>query len=150
MIAYHANGCPDTLQKPVTVTTSALVDFSPIDSMYCGPSKTVTFTNNTTYAGQGAVTYKWLIDGVVVSTNATSYTHNFTTLPSQIGVKKFVVTLEATTAVSGCVSILSKNIYILPTPKSILKFKFQVTFFSMLVLQIWSSCVCTNPSAIHQ
>ena len=118
MIAYHANGCPDTLQKPVTVTTSALVNFSPIDSMYCGPSKSVTFTNNTTYAGQGAVTYKWLIDGVVVSTNATNYTHNFTTLPSQIGVKKFVVTLEATTAVSGCVSILSKNIYILPTPKS--------------------------------
>ena len=119
MIAYHANGCPDTLQKPVTVTTSALVNFSPIDSIYCGPSKSVTFTNNTTYAGQGAVTYKWLIDGVVVSTNATNYTHNFTTLPSQIGVKKFVVTLEATTAVSGCVSILSKNIYILPTPKSI-------------------------------
>jgi gliding motility-associated-like protein len=119
MIAYHANGCPDTLQKPITVTTSAIVNFSPIDSMYCGPSKSVTFTNNTTYAGQGAVTYKWFIDGVIVSTSATSYTHNFTTLPSQIGVKKFVVTLEATTAVSGCVSMLSKNIYILPTPKSI-------------------------------
>jgi gliding motility-associated-like protein len=119
MIAYHANGCPDTLQKPVTVTTSAIVDFSPIDSMYCGPSKSVTFTNNTTYAGQGTVSYRWFIDGVVVSTNQTGYTHNFTTLTSQVGIKKYTVTLEATTSVSGCVSVLTKNIYILPTPKSI-------------------------------
>jgi gliding motility-associated-like protein len=119
MIAYHANGCPDTLQKPVTVTTSAIVDFSPIDSLYCGPSKSVTFTNNSTYAGVGTVTYKWLIDGVVVSTNETGYTHNFTTLASQVGIKKYTVTLEATTSVSGCVSVLAKNIYILPTPKSL-------------------------------
>ena len=119
MIAYHPNGCPDTLQKPVVVTTSALVDFSPIDSMYCGPSKSVTFTNNTTYAGVGSVSYKWLVDGVVVSTNPTSLIYDFITLPTQVGVKRFTVTLEATTAVSGCVSMLSKNIYILPTPKSI-------------------------------
>ena len=119
MIAYHPNGCPDTLQKPVTVTTSAIVDFSPIDSMYCGPSKSVTFTNSTTYAGQGAVTYKWLIDGVVVSTNETGYTHNFTTPASQVGIKKYTVTLEATTLISGCISSLTKNIYILPTPKSL-------------------------------
>jgi gliding motility-associated-like protein len=119
MIAYHPNGCPDTLQKPVTVTTSAIVDFSPIDSMYCGPSKSVTFTNGTTYAGQGAVTYKWLIDGVVVSINETGYTHNFTTPASQVGIKKYTVTLEATTLISGCISSLTKNIYILPTPKSL-------------------------------
>ena len=119
MIAYHPNGCPDTLQKPVVVTTSALVDFSPIDSMFCGPSKSVTFTNNTTYAGVGSVSYKWLVDGVVVSTNSTSLIYDFVTLPTQVGVKRFTVTLEATTAVSGCVSMLSKNIYILPTPKSI-------------------------------
>jgi gliding motility-associated-like protein len=119
MIAYHPNGCPDTLQKPVTVTTSAIVNFSPIDSMYCGPSKSVTFTNGTTYAGQGAVTYRWLIDGVVVSTNETGYTHNFTTPASQVGIKKYTVTLEATTLISGCVSSLTKNIYILPTPKSV-------------------------------
>ena len=118
MIAYHANGCPDTLQKPVVVTTSAIVDFSPIDSVYCGPSKSVTFTNNTTYAGQGSVSYKWLVDGVVVSTSPTSFTYNFVTLSSQIGVKRFTVSLEATTTVSGCVSMLSKNIYILPTPKA--------------------------------
>ncbi|MBU6261747.1 MAG: PKD domain-containing protein, partial [Bacteroidetes bacterium] len=118
MIAYHPNGCPDTLQKPVVVTTSAIVDFSPIDSVYCGPSKSVTFTNNTTYAGQGSVSYKWLVDGVVVSSSPTSFTYNFVTLPSQIGVKRFTVSLEATTTVSGCVSVLSKNIYILPTPKA--------------------------------
>jgi gliding motility-associated-like protein len=119
MIAFHPNGCPDTLQKPVVITTSALVDFSPIDSMYCGPSKSVTFTNNTTYAGVGSVSYKWSVDGVVVSTNPTSLSYDFVTLPSQVGVKRFTVTLEATSAVSGCVSMLSKNIYILPTPKSI-------------------------------
>ena len=117
IIAYNNFGCVDTLRKPIVVMPSPIVAFYPGDTSYCGPSKTITFTNQTTYTGTDIVSYQWSVNGVVLSTSPTTFTYTFFMPPTQTVPSYFTVQLMALTSVGNCVKLLSHVVSLLPTPQ---------------------------------
>jgi gliding motility-associated-like protein len=68
LIASTANGCSDTIYKPLTVVQKPNINFDLSDSTKCSPPLTVNFTNNSTFTDS----YLWSFgDGATsTSTNA--------------------------------------------------------------------------------
>jgi gliding motility-associated-like protein len=115
MIGYNAQGCRDSLTTPFTVHVAPLVSFSVPDTVYCGPSATVNFTNTSTYSGGGTAAFQWFVNGTPQSTNPTSFSHLFTIPTSATSPLVYTVRLVATASVTGCAPIYERTITLLPS-----------------------------------
>lgn len=108
LIVRFDNGCADSLEKNIQVSTQAIVDFDAKDN--CS-GKPVQFENKTTFA-QGNIDYNWDFGDVTTST-AADPVHIYSTATT----KTYVVTLK--TKVDGlCEATKTKQvtIYELPNP----------------------------------
>jgi gliding motility-associated-like protein len=114
MIAYNANGCNDSLTTPFTVSGSPIVSYSVSDTVYCGLSATVNFTNTTTNVGSGTLAYQWSVNGVVLSNSATTFTHTFSIPANATAPVIFNVRLVSTASVTGCAPAYERTITLLP------------------------------------
>ena len=114
MIGYNAQGCRDSLTTPFTVHTAPSVSYAVADTVYCGPSATVNFTNTSTYSGSGTTAYQWFVNGIAQSTNPTSFTHTFTIPGTATTPLVYTVRLVATASVTGCAPIYERTITLLP------------------------------------
>jgi gliding motility-associated-like protein len=114
MIGYNAQGCRDSLTTPFTVHVAPLVSFSVPDTVYCGSSATVNFTNTSTYSGSGTTAYQWYVNGTLQSTNPTSFSYFFTIPTSATTPLVYTVRLVATASVTGCAPIYERTITLLP------------------------------------
>ena len=114
MIGYNAQGCRDSLTTPFTVHTAPSVSYAVADTVYCGPSATVNFTNTSTYSGSGTTAYQWFVNGIAQSTNPTSFTHTFTIPGTATTPLVYTVRLVATASVTGCAPIYERTITMLP------------------------------------
>jgi hypothetical protein len=114
MIAYNANGCKDSLTTPFTVSGSPIVSYSVADTVYCGLSATVNFTNTTTNVGSGTLAYQWSVNGVVLSNSATTFTHTFSIPANATAPVVFNVRLVSTASVTGCAPAYERTITLLP------------------------------------
>lgn len=115
--AYNAQGCTSTSSQMVRISESPIAVFNPSVTEICGTSGSASFSNQTTYGGTDVVTYKWLVNGVLVS-NQRDLTHNFVvpngaSLPYQFRIK-----LEASNMV-GCSTSEEKVLQFNPFPKAI-------------------------------
>ncbi|WAC39429.1 PKD domain-containing protein [Pedobacter sp. SL55] len=115
--AYNAQGCASTSSQVVRISESPIAAFNPSVTEICGTSGNASFSNQTTYGGTDVVTYKWLVNGVLVS-NQRDLTHNFVvpngaSLPYQFRIK-----LEASNLV-GCSTSEEKVLQFNPFPKAI-------------------------------
>ncbi|WP_207426200.1 PKD domain-containing protein [Pedobacter sp. SYSU D00535] len=113
--AYNSLGCAETKRVQFTVIASPIADFEGGDVTICETSKQITFKNTTTYVGSDAYNCKWYVNGVLYSTSKGNFTHFFSvnsnlTLPS-----RFIVTLEATSAL-GCTTRSSQFVQFNPIP----------------------------------
>lgn len=96
MIVTYSAGCKDTLtlNSAITITDGVSVSFVADTLAACSVPFTVNFTN--TSVGQGAISYAWYVDNVLVG-NSTDYTHTFNDYGS------YSIKLISTNA-SGCVN----------------------------------------------
>ena len=114
MLVYNSQGCKDSLETPFTVYPSPGVSFSVPDTVYCGPSASVTFTNTSPPPTTGTIGYSWYVNGVFESPNAGTFTHTFTLTPGANSPQTFRVRLVATASMTGCAPFFEKTITILP------------------------------------
>ena len=114
MIGYNAQGCRDSLTTPFTVHTAPSVSYAVADTVYCGPSATVNFTNTSTYSGSGTTAYQWFVNGTLQSTSPTSFSYLFTIPTSATTPLVYTVRLVATASVTGCAPIYERTITLLP------------------------------------
>ena len=114
MIGYNAQGCRDSLTTPFTVHVAPLVSFSVPDTVYCGSSATVNFTNTSTYSGSGTTAYQWYVNGTLQSTSPTAFSYLFTIPTSATTPLVYTVRLVATASVTGCAPIYERTITLLP------------------------------------
>ena len=114
MIGYNIQGCRDSLTTPFTVHTAPIVSYSVPDTVYCGPSATVNFTNASTYTGSGTAAYQWFVNGTLQSTSATNFTHTFTIPTAATSPLVYTIRLVATASVTGCAPIYERTITMLP------------------------------------
>ena len=120
--ATNQNGCTDSTLQFVAITESPIANFTFTDSVICSrgvTSKTITFTNVSTYSGSNLVTYQWLVNGNVISTstNYSNLTYTFSYAASDVLPKIFTVTLIATSSI-GCSTVHSDTIFFVPYPNA--------------------------------
>ena len=115
--AYNAQGCTQISTQVIRVTESPVAAFTPAVNEVCGTTATIKLTNNTTYGGADAVTYKWWVNGIQVANQKDLNYHfvvpNGASMPYQFNVK-----LEAFN-VLGCKTAEEKVIQFNPFPKAI-------------------------------
>lgn len=74
--AYNESGCIDSMVRTIKVIGRPTAAFSASDTLICGTSGTIIFTNKSKNVGAGTVTYKWLVNGNQVSTQE-NLSHRF-------------------------------------------------------------------------
>jgi PKD repeat protein len=116
----NQSGCSDSAIQTVKVTESPIANIEYTDSIICtknSNTKTITFTNTSTYSGQNIIKYEWWIDGILVSTSSTSFTHTFSANSTDALPKIFSVSLKAISSI-GCSSSKTVPISFVPYPKA--------------------------------
>lgn len=113
-IAYNEAGCIDTIVKTIKIAERPKALFSMTDSVFCGTSATVNFSNQSEYGGADAVTYRWLVNGVQVSSRK-NLTYAFIVplnapMPYQYKVELIAV------STMGCPDTVSHTIRFNPLP----------------------------------
>jgi len=76
-IAYNESGCTDTMVRVIKVAGRPVAAFSASDTLICGITGSIRFTNKSTQAGTDPVTYKWLVNDKLISTQE-NFIHQFT------------------------------------------------------------------------
>ncbi|MBM3432929.1 MAG: PKD domain-containing protein [Bacteroidetes bacterium] len=114
MVGYNASGCKDSLTTPFVVSSSPSVSFSVLDTVYCGPSATVLFTNTSTNGGGGTLSYQWMVNGNLLSTSPTNFSYTFSIPSTATAPLVYTVKLIATASVTGCAPSYERTITMLP------------------------------------
>jgi gliding motility-associated-like protein len=114
MVVYNSLGCKDSVVTPFTVQATSSVSFSAIDTIFCAPAETVTFTNTSTTVGGGNVSYQWFVNGIAQSTSPTSFSYQFTIPATNTQPLVYTVRLVATASITGCLSFFERSIVMLP------------------------------------
>jgi len=69
LISFNAAGCSDTGKTLINIFPKPIAAFFASDTIKCLNADTIRFTNKSTYAALGSVTYNWYIDGVLMSSS---------------------------------------------------------------------------------
>lgn len=114
--AYNAQGCVSTSTQIVRITESAIASFSTSLDNICGTSGKVNFKNESSYAGNTSVVYKWFVNGNQVASSK-DLSYDFAVPTGASLPYKFNVKLEASN-LAGCRTVAEKEINFNPFPKS--------------------------------
>ncbi|EOR95856.1 hypothetical protein ADIARSV_0950 [Arcticibacter svalbardensis MN12-7] len=115
-IAYNTAGCIDSIIKTIRVTESPKAAFTSRDTMFCGTTATISFTNQSTYGGSDAVVYRWLVNNSFVS-SLKNFTYPFNVPVGAVMPYKFEVKLVAK-SILGCPDTVIHMIQFNPLPKA--------------------------------
>ncbi|TKB96790.1 PKD domain-containing protein [Pedobacter cryophilus] len=115
-IAYNQTGCIDSTKQFITITESPIAEFTTADTLICGPSGKLSFSNKTTYSGLGLVSYKWYINNTLIS-NQKDLDYTFNTPSNVILPYIYEVKLVALTTI-GCPDTVKHTIQFNPLPKA--------------------------------
>ncbi|WP_181276711.1 PKD domain-containing protein [Arcticibacter pallidicorallinus] len=74
--AYNESGCIDSMVRTIKVVGKPTAAFSASDTLICGTSGTILFTNKSTGDGAEALTYKWIVNDKPISTQE-NLSHRF-------------------------------------------------------------------------
>ena len=112
LISFNAAGCSDTGKTLINIFPKPIAAFFASDTIKCLNADTIRFTNKSTYAALGSVTYNWYIDGVLMSSSK-DFKYNFANNASTKAATNFNVLLVATNS-NGCADSASQKITIVP------------------------------------
>ncbi len=119
LVVYSNFGCKDSASKIIVINPFPTASFTAPDTNGCSPL-CVSFQNQSSAAGSGTIAaYLWNFGDGNTSTSASldhCYTNSSVTAP-----KTFNVTLTVTSD-SGCVSVKTKNNYVIINPNPIADF----------------------------
>ena len=116
LVAVNAQGCKDSTILRFTVRGNATASFTPSDLAVCTTDTTVTYLNTTTYNGTDPISYRWLVDNVLISTSG-NFTHRYNVLPAAVLPKVFNTKLVVSNTV-GCSDTAEALLQINPFPKA--------------------------------
>lgn len=74
--AYNESGCVDSMVRTIKVVGRPTAAFVASDTLICGTSGTIRFTNKSVYKEADAVTYKWLVNNSQISSQE-NFSHRF-------------------------------------------------------------------------
>ncbi len=100
MIAGNALGCNDSTSVTFTVRGTPVASFTPTNLNICKPDTTIAYLNTTAFNDNGPVNYRWLVNGVLQSTNG-NFTYRYSTPANTILPRTFTTLLIAGNTV-GC------------------------------------------------
>ena len=120
LIAKNSTGCTDSTIIYFTVAGQPVASFTPAGIFICTRDTTVAYINTTTYDGNDAVKYSWLVDNVALSVNG-NFTHHYTASAVTVLPKIFTTWLIASNSV-GCRDTAKAILQMNPSAKS--KFSF--------------------------
>ncbi len=100
MIAGNALGCNDSISVTFTVRGTPVASFTPTNLNICKTDTTISYLNTTTFNDNGPVNYRWLVNGVLQSTNG-NFTYRYITPANTILPRTFTTLLIANNTV-GC------------------------------------------------
>ncbi|WP_069661270.1 PKD domain-containing protein [Arcticibacter eurypsychrophilus] len=115
-IAYNSAGCIDSVIKTIRITETPQAAFTTRDTMFCGTTATVSFTNQSTYGGSDAVVYRWLVNNSFFS-SLKNFTYSFNVPAAAVMPYKFEVKLVAK-SILGCPDTVKHTIQFNPLPKA--------------------------------
>jgi len=115
-VAYNQTGCIDSSKQFIRITESPIAEFTTADTLICGPSGKVNFSNKTTYGGSGLVSYKWYVNNTLIS-NQKDLIYTFNTPSNVLLPYIFEVKLIALSTI-GCPDTVKHNIQFNPLPKA--------------------------------
>ncbi len=116
MIATNILGCKDSSQQIFTVRGTPTAGFTPLNLSVCRTDTTVQYTNTSTTNDNGPITYRWIIDGNQVSTNA-NFTFNYS-VPGVGSLPKLFNTSLVVTNTVGCSDTAKGTVQLAPTAKA--------------------------------
>lgn len=115
-IAYNANGCTDSTIQIVRITERPSAAFTTPDTVFCGPSATVTFTNQSSYQQSGLLSYQWYVNNSRVSVQK-DLQYTFTTPASTVLPYVYEIKLLVT-APAGCTDTVIHHVQFNPLPEA--------------------------------
>jgi PKD repeat protein len=132
---FNATGCSDSTYKYIRVAESPVVNFSYTDSIICTKntaSKTIQFTNTSTYGGPDIVKYEWRVNGFLVSNALNTFSYTFVAASGDILPKTYIVSLTAISG-TGCYSEKSDTIKFVSYPKAVIQLSKNITCGSNII-----------------
>jgi PKD repeat protein len=113
MIAVNAAGCKDSTERTFVVRATPEAAFTPGDLTVCKADTIISWQNTTVLRDNGPLSYRWLVDGVQLSTNG-NFTHRYTAAIALLP-KQFVTQLVATN-ILGCSDTAAALVQLNPLP----------------------------------
>ena len=115
-VAENILGCRDSATQTFTVKGTPVAGFTPLNIAICKTDTTVLHSNTTTYNDNGPLNYRWLVDGVQVTTNG-NFTYRYTAPTGSVLPKNFDTWLIATN-IAGCSDTAKGSLQMSPTAKA--------------------------------
>ncbi len=116
LVAVNAAGCTDSMIIRFTVRGKAVASFTPFNLAVCTRDTTVNYLNTTTYNGTDPISYRWLVDNVLISTGA-NFTYRYNVLPNAVLPRMFNTKLVVSNTV-GCSDTASATLQMNPLAKA--------------------------------
>ncbi|HMO61074.1 MAG TPA: PKD domain-containing protein [Ferruginibacter sp.] len=113
MVAVNAAGCTDSVEKTFTVRATPEAAFTPGDLNICKTDTIIAWQNTSILKDNGPLSYRWLVDGVQLSTNG-NFTHRYVAAMSALP-RQFLTQLVATN-ILGCSDTASATVQLNPLP----------------------------------
>ena len=116
LLAQNIAGCSDSALIPFTVQGMPVASFTPLNLSVCTRDTTVSYINTSTYNGNDAIRYNWLVDNVPLSANG-NFTHRYTAPPLAVLPKIFNTWLIVSNTV-GCSDTAKAILQMNPSAKA--------------------------------
>lgn len=116
LVGVNAQGCADSTILRFTVRGNAVASFTPFNLAVCTRDTTIAYLNTTTYNGIDPISYRWLVDNVLISTGA-NFTHRYNVAPAAVLPKVFSTKLVVSNTV-GCTDTAEALLQMNPSPKA--------------------------------
>ncbi len=112
LIGFNTAGCMDTGLTYIHIIPKPVAAFLSSDTIHCLNADTIRFTNQSTYAALDPVTYRWYVNGILISSSK-DFKYNFSNGASTKAVSSYAVLLVATNS-NGCADSAYQKILIMP------------------------------------
>lgn len=116
LLARNLNGCADSTLIPFTVKGKPAASFTPANLSICTLDTTIAYLNTSTYNGDDAIKYNWLVDGLPLSANG-NFTHQYVVDPLVMLPKVFSTQLIVSNT-TGCNDTATTTLQMNPAAKA--------------------------------
>ncbi|MFZ4059407.1 MAG: PKD domain-containing protein, partial [Ferruginibacter sp.] len=116
MYAINAAGCKDSVMYSIVVKGTPNANFTPTNFALCNRDTTISYINTSTYNDVGAISYRWLVNGIQLATSG-NFSYRYQLAPSVPLPYQFTTQLIATNSV-GCSDTAVGYIQMNPTARA--------------------------------